>query len=87
MARDRVLQTTFNNLVGSARFKALQGKTLMKVRRPRTHCGAAESRSHLKICYRVPGTEGMSPEEKIGLVVTVCREARVDGPNYPLASD
>ena len=77
MANDRNVQTTLNNLVGGARFKALVGNKLMKTYCPQKECGKIDSWQHFKECNKAPKMEEFSRKEKVDAIVTLCREIRI----------
>ena len=83
MSRDRILQTTFNNLISATRFKTVEGGKLMPVSCPRKECRAKDSWEHFQECYNVPDIGNLEGKQKIEAIVYLCKQIQTSNPIRP----
>ena len=85
MEGNRKLQTTFTNLVGATRFKAVKEGKLRHALRPR--CQAIDSWEHCKQCYGVELGRLMKGKEGNRIKENIMKEITTDTPAIYKASD
>ena len=83
MSRDRILQTTFNNLISATRFKTVEGGKLMPVSCPRKECRAKDSWEHFQECYNVPDIGNLEGKQKIEAIVYLRKQIQTSNPIRP----
>ena len=82
---DRLLQTTFTNLVGATRFKIAKGDGLMHTKCPR--CGSIDSWQHCVECYQLRLTTANVEQQWLANVRMVLKAVATESPAMPLAAD